>query len=524
MAHLIRLIAEQKPDEHALVDEFGETSWREFNLRVNRLVNKLREVGLKKGDVFAILSGNRREYFEAFAAACHGGWVLVPINWHLVASEVAYMLANSGAKVLLADERNAQLAEATVNHPDAPSLVAKIVMAGESVGFETSQFENYEVFLASAADLEPSDQMMGGPMFYTSGTTGKPKGVRGSITQVGAPVETMGFISTGLRDMLTIPPDGKTLLVGPVYHSAQWAFSFFPLIAGSAVIMRDKFDAAQTLALLDKYQITNTHLVPTQFVRMLRLPESIKESFKGDSLEVAWHGAAPCPPEVKRQMIDWWGPKVSEYYGSTEGSIVTTVNANEWLARPGTLGKPTAIMEIIVVKDDGKIAAPNESGQLYVKNLMGSDFEYHEDAEKTAKAHLEPGVFTFGDMGYLDKDGYLYMSDRKIDMIISGGVNIYPAEIEAVLMNHPSIVDAAVFGIPNEEFGEEVKAAVELVDGNDADELFAEEVILFCRKNLAGYKVPKSIDIMERLPRNPTGKLLKRLLRDPYWEDKERSI
>ncbi len=524
MAHLIRLIAERKPEEHALVDEFGETSWREFNLRVNRLINKFREIGLKKGDVFAILSGNRREYFEAFAAASHGGWVLVPINWHLVASEIAYMLANSGAKVLLTDERNASLAETTINHPDTPPLVAKIVMAGESTGFTTTHLENYEAFLASAADSEPDDQMMGGPMFYTSGTTGKPKGVRGSITQVGAPVETMGFIGTGLRDMLMIPPDGRTLLVGPVYHSAQWAFSYFPLVAGSAVIMRDKFDAAQTLALLDKYHITNTHLVPTQFVRMLRLPEPVRKSFSGDSLEVAWHGAAPCPPEVKRQMIDWWGPKISEYYGSTEGSIVTTVNSIDWLAKPGTLGKPTAIMEIIVVKDDGEIAAPNESGQLYVKNLMGSDFEYHGDEEKTAKAHLEPGVFTFGDMGYLDKEGYLYMSDRKIDMIISGGVNIYPAEIEGVLINHPAIVDAAVFGIPNEEFGEEVKAVVELVEGIETEDTFAEEVVRFCREHLAGYKVPKSVDIMEILPRNPTGKLLKRLLRAPYWEDKERSI
>ena len=288
--------------------------------------------------------------------------------------------------------------------------------------------------------------------------------------------------------------------------------------------MRHKFDAAETLRLIDNHQITNIHLVPTQFTRMLRLDEEEKEKFQGKSLNVVWHGAAPCPPQIKKQMIEWWGPVICEYYGSTEGSIVTTVSSEEWLARPGTLGKPTPIMEVVVIKDDGTNASAGESGQLYVRNLMGSDFEYHNDPEKTNEAHKEPGLFTFGDIGYLDDDGYLFMSDRKIDMVISGGVNIYPAEIEGVLINHESVIDAAVFGIPNEEFGEEVKAAIQLVEGVSANDGLATEIIDYCREHLAGFKVPKSIDFEKALPRHPTGKLLKRILRDKYWEGQERKI
>jgi long-chain acyl-CoA synthetase len=288
--------------------------------------------------------------------------------------------------------------------------------------------------------------------------------------------------------------------------------------------MRHKFDPAETLALIDEHEVTNIHLVPTQFIRMLKLEDEHKGKFKGASLEIVWHGAAPCSPDVKKEMIEWWGPVISEYYGSTEGSIVTTIHSEDWMARPGALGLPTATVEIMIIKDDGTKAEVGESGQIYVKNLMGTDFEYHNDPEKTANAHLEPGVFTFGDIGYIDEEGYLFMSDRKIDMIISGGVNIYPAEIEHVLVTHPAVVDAAVFGIPNDEFGEEVKAAVELVEGAVGDDALAEELIAYCKERLAGFKAPRSIDFEEELPRNPTGKLMKRILRDKYWEGMERKI
>ena len=516
MVYMLKPIAERKPQDPALVDEHGETSWMDFNLRVNRLVHCLRDAGLQTGDVFSVLSSNRREYYEAFAAATHGGWMLVPINWHLVAGEVAYILRDSGSKILIADALFAELASASLAHADAPTLNASIMIDGQVPGFIS-----YDEFIASGSKTEPGSQSMGGPMFYTSGTTGHPKGVRGGTGTGDTPIETMELMSAGLTELLELPADGRTLLVGPIYHSAQWAFSFLPLMKGSRVIMRHKFNAGEMLQLIDDYQITNIHLVPTQFVRCLRLDEHLRKQFDGSSLKIIWHGAAACPPEVKRQMIDWWGPIISEYYGSTEGSIVTTVNSEEWLIKPGSLGKPTPLCQVQIIDDNGEPVATGNSGQIYVRNLMGSDFEYHNDREKTINAHLEPGLYTFGDVGYLDEDGCLYMSDRKIDMIISGGVNIYPAEIEAVLINHPSVIDAAVFGIPNEEFGEEVKAILQLVEGAPAVKNLTDEILAYSRQHLAGYKIPKTVDYTEQLPRNASGKLLKRVLREPYWTDRE---
>lgn len=519
MAVIIQPFAATKPQEAALIDEFGSTNWQDFNARVNQLIHALRSAGLTTGDTFSVLSGNRREYFEAYAAASHGGWLLVPINWHLVAAEIAYVLADSASKAFFVDGRYAELGGATLAHPDCPSLNASVIIHGEAKGFV-----DYEDFIGNADNREPEGQSLGGPMFYTSGTTGKPKGVKSGLSRTGSPVEVLKMIGEGLSGMLSMPKEGRTLLVGPIYHSAQWAFSFLPMLAGSSVVMRHRFDAAETLGLIDEYQVTNIHLVPTQFIRLLRLEQDERAGFSGKSLQIVWHGAAPCPPEIKKRMIEWWGPVISEYYGSTEGSIVTTVNSADWLARPGTLGKPTAIMEVIVIKEDGTRAATGESGQLYVKSAMGTDFEYHNDPDKTEKAHLEPGVFTFGDIGYLDEDGYLFMSDRKIDMIISGGVNIYPAEIEAVLINHPKVVDAAVFGIPHEEFGEAVKGAVELVDGAVGNAALEAELIAHCKEHLANFKAPKSIDFEAALPRHPTGKLLKRHLRDKYWQGTGRNI
>ena len=526
MAELLLPHAAESSERLAVADEFGSTNWKSFNQRVNQLIHALRRQGLKAGDTFSVLSGNRREYVEAFAAAAHGGWLLVPINWHLVPSEICYILENSESKALLIDSRFYELGVRAISLKNAPSISPVVVIGKHETNYST-QLKNivaYEEFLAVENNEEPEEQNLGGPMFYTSGTTGHPKGVKSALSQTGTPVGTLKMIGDGLSGMLSIQPGGKTLLVGPIYHSAQWAFSFLPMLAGSSIIMRHKFDESETLRLIDEHEITNIHLVPTQFTRMLRLDEKEKAGFQGRSLNVVWHGAAPCPPQIKKQMIEWWGPVICEYYGSTEGSIVTTVSSEEWLARPGTLGKPTPITEIVVVKEDGTKAEAGESGQLYVRNLMGSDFEYHNDPKKTAQAHKEPGLFTFGDIGYLDEDGYLFMSDRKIDMIISGGVNIYPAEIEGVLVNHESVLDAAVFGIPNEEYGEEVKAAIQLVEGFSADEGLATELKAYCRERLAGFKVPKSIDFETELPRHPTGKLLKRILRDKYWKEQERKI
>jgi long-chain acyl-CoA synthetase len=521
MAEILKSLAERFGTTPALVDERGSTNWVEFNERVNRLISGLRGEGLAPGDTLSILSENRREYYECMAAATHLGVRYVPVNWHWTAEEIAYVLENSDSKALIAGRRFAELAAATLARSDCPKLGSAIAI-GEDL---PKGFRSYEGLLADHSAQEPEGSALGGPMFYTSGTTGRPKGVvSGAFSGEDRPVEMMNFVAQAIVGSLSMPEAGRTLLVGPLYHSAQWAFSFLPLFAGNAVFMRHGFDAEETLDLIEEYGITNVHLVPTQFVRFLRVDERRRERFDPSSLVAVWHGAAPCSHEIKRAMIDWWGERIFEYYGSTESAIISTISSADWLSHPGSLGKPLANLEVRVIKEDGSLAAAGEEGQLYFRNQMGTDFEYHKDPEKTRDAHLEPGVFSVGDVGYLDAEGYLYMSDRKIDMIISGGVNIYPAEIEGVLVAHAKVADAAVFGIPNEEFGEEVKAAVELLPGSPASEELEEELKAHCRERLAGYKVPRSVDFEEALPRHPTGKLYKRLLRDRYWPSDGRRI
>lgn len=521
MTYFPKKIAMEHGTDSALIDERGATSRAELNERTNRLVSTFRSLGLAPGEVIAIYAGNSREYYETMMAATHAGLVYVPVNWHFSPEELAYVLHDSGARLLIADGQFLDRASAAAHRGETPLLEHCIAIRASKL---PEPFEDYEALLRTGSPDEPEDQALGGPMFYTSGTTGRPKGVKSSTFAAGGPMEMMELIGGGLSQMLGIPADGTTYICGPVYHSAQWAFSFLPLLVGSRVVMRHSFDPAESLRIIDEYKVTNVHLVPTQFHRFLKLDETERRAFDGSSLVVAWHGAAPCPPETKRRMIEWWGEVVSEYYGSTEGSIVTQISASEWLERPGSVGKAGAMVEITIRDDQGQTLPAGESGQIYVKNLMGSDFEYHNEPGKTAEVHLEPGLFTFGDIGYFDDAGYLYLSDRKIDMIISGGVNIYPAEIEAVLLQHPAVEDAAVFGVPDEEFGEEVKAAVKLAPGYTAGEDLTATLIDFCRERLARYKAPRSIDFEDEFPRHETGKLYKRLLRDRYWQDQGRTI
>jgi long-chain acyl-CoA synthetase len=520
MAQLLAPIAEAKPEVAALVDERGTTTWAAFAERTNRLVNALRAAGLRDGDTVALLCGNQRELFELMAACLHGGWVFVPVNWHWVARELAYVLENADARALVVDGRHAAVAAEAVASLAPDACPVRIAIAADP----PAGFEAYEAVLAAASPAEPEGQTAGGPMFYTSGTTGFPKGVRASFVPRGVEPAALGGLGRMFSALFALPADGVTLLAGPAYHSAQWVFSVLPLVAGSTLVMRQKFDPAETLELIDRHGVTNVHLVPTQFIRMLKLPEPTRRGFQGGSLVAAVHGAAPCPPEVKRQMLAWWGPKVTEYYGGTESGFLTLIHGPEWLEKPGSVGRPTDLVEVVIVRDDGTRAGAGEAGQIYFRSRLGVDFEYHKDPEKTRAAHLEPGLGTLGDVGYLDADGYLFLSDRKIDMIVSGGVNIYPAEIESVLVTHPAVADAAVFGIPHEEMGEEVKAAVELAEGHAPSPALAAELIAHVRSQLAGYKAPRSIDFADRLPRHPTGKLYKRLLRDPYWAATGRRI
>jgi len=521
MPKLLDTLAAERGDDLAIADEFGRTSWAELHERTRRLINVFRDAGLQPGDTIAMFMGNRRECFEIFQACAHTGIVYVPVNWHWVAEELIYVLQDAEAKLLIVGGRFVEVANHALVDPRVTTVELALVVGADA----PDGFGSYEDELASAStdDLPEDQQILGGPMFYTSGTTGRPKGVKGSLSGGSEiPSEVMQLIAASMTAY--VPANGRTLLEGPVYHSAQWAFSFFPMVGGSAVVMRHKFDPAETIALIDAEDITNVHLVPTQFKRLLDCPNDVRSQLKGTTLEAVWHGAAPCPPVWKQAMIEWMGPKVHEYYGSTEGSFISTIRADDWLQKGGSVGKPLDNMEVLVIGDDGAPVDQGHEGTLYFRNSMGSDFEYHNAPEKTAEAHLEPGVFTTGDVGYIDADGYLFLSDRKIDMIISGGVNIYPAEIEAIVAEHSDVADVAVIGVPNEEFGEEVKAVVEVSAGVEATDALAEELLARCREKLAGYKRPRSVDFVAEMPRTGTGKVLKRELRTPYWQDTGRQM
>jgi long-chain acyl-CoA synthetase len=355
-------------------------------------------------------------------------------------------------------------------------------------------------------------------MLYTSATTGRPKGVITGLFKPGAGLDRVDRTVAGLGAAFGIPEQGRSLLVGPWYHAAQVFFSLFPLLRGCGLVLRNRSDAAATVADLEQQQITHCHLVPTQFIRMLGLDSQVRDAFRGGCLQRVWHGGAACPVDVKRRMIDWWGPVLVEYYAATEAGIVTTIESAEWLARPGSVGRPRPPTEVVIVAGDGTPCPAGTPGSVYVRRPPGLDFRYHNAAGKTAAAHLAPGTYTLGDLGRLDADGYLYLTGRTLDTIISGGVNIYPAEIEAALLSHGAVRDAAVFGIPDEDFGERVMAVVEMdpAAGLPADDL-PEVLDAHCRTQLAGYKRPRSYQVVAQLPREPTGKLDKRALRARYW-------
>ncbi len=512
MASLLTTHVEAHPDAAALVDATGTTSWAALDTRVNRLIAALRSRGLRQGDTVVVMAGNQRETFEVTLAAMHAGWVVVPVNWHWVRDELAYVLEDAAASALVVGGDWAELGAAA-----APAAVRVRIAVTDA---PPPGFESHEAVLEGASGDEPPGQVKGGPMFYTSGTTGFPKGVRGALAATGDPVEVWSLIAASLGQMMGVPPEGAVQLVcGPAYHSAQWIFGMVPLLLGATVVLQHRFDAGEVLGLVDRFGVTGVHLVPAQMVRLLRVERSVRDAFSGRSLVAVHHGAAPCPADVKRAMIDWWGPVVSEYYGGTEGGFISTITASEWLERPGSVGRVIPTMEVTVVDEHGAALPAGEVGELWFRSLLGIDFEYHNDPAKTAAAHREPGVGTLGDVGYLDADGYLYLSDRKIDLIISGGVNIYPAEIEGILSGHPDVADVAVIGIPDDEMGEQVLAVVELAASAVAGEAMAASLAAHCRAHLAGYKCPRRWDFTDALPRNEVGKLSKKALRAPYWTD-----
>ena len=494
----------------AIADEAGAVGWRELGERVNRWITLLRSRGLGEGDRLACVLGNRRETFEVLLACLHSGITVVPVNWHLTDPEIAYIVSDSGSKALVVEPSFAETAARAIAQSTGDCSTLLVTGVSEAAGFEA-----VEPLLASVSSAEPADQTCGATMLYTSGTTGAPKGVVNGLFVIGSPFSRVVKLTRYAHVVLDVPSRERCLLDGPWYHSSQLFFSLLGLLLGSTLVIRRSFDPESTLDIIDREQITAAHLVPTQFVRLLRLPAEVRARFSGASLGRVWHGGGPCSPDVKRRMIDWWGPVLTEYYGATEGGAVTLVNSRDWLAHPGSVGKAVPPNEIIIVGDDGALRPTGASGRVFVRRVKGQSFSYHNAPEKTRSAHLEPGTFTFGDVGHLDEDGFLYLTGRAQDMIVSGGVNVYPAEIEAVLLNHPVVRDVAVIGVPDDEFGERVVAVVEATD--PSTELFA-LLDPFCRKSLAGFKTPRAYHVIPRLPREATGKLRKDVLRKSFAE------
>jgi long-chain acyl-CoA synthetase len=499
---LFALYARLVPLAPAIISDVGNRSFRELNENANRLVRALRARGLRAGDSVALSCGNRPEFAEVMYGCMRAGFRFTPVNWHLTADEAAYIINDCEAKALIADADFAAIMAATLPH--TPKVAVRLAIAGEITGFSA-----YADALLGQSGEDIADPVLGGRMMYTSGTTGRPKGV--SRKPAFSAVRTASLTAAAYA-----PGVGQLhLCTGPLYHAAPLGLSMGVAFSeGVGIVLMQRWDAEQALALIEKHRITHTHMVPTMFHRMLRLPDEVKRRYDISSLKYVLHGAAPCPVTTKKALIDWLGPIVWEYYAATEGSG-SSVGPIEWLKKPGTVGKPVTPDHVQIVDEAGELCPPNQAGTIYLKVAKDSDFTYHGDPKKTAAAR-RGDYFTLGDVGYLDEDGYLFLTDRSAHLIISGGVNIYPAEIEAVLLQHPRVHDAGVIGLPNEEWGEEVKAVVELAPGTTGDATLAAELIAFCRERLAHFKCPKSLDFTTNLPRHDNGKLYKQKLRADY--------
>ncbi|HVM01267.1 MAG TPA: AMP-binding protein [Acidimicrobiales bacterium] len=499
------------PDRAAIVMAGAGTtlSYGELDAGANRLANLLRRRGLEPGDSMALWMENNATYLEAAWAPQRSGLYYTPMSSRLTAGEAAYILDDCGARALVASYHCREVAAEVVDR--LPGLHTRLMVGGVVDGFEPYE----EVVGAQRPDPLP-EPLEGRSMLYSSGTTGRPKGVKKPLGRV--PLGTKGFDSVlGLGTMLYgYGPDMVFLCPAPLYHAAPlWFTMAVHRVGGTAVVM-EQFDPVELLALVERHRVTHTLVVPTMLVRLTKLPPGERSRHDLSSLRYCIHGAAPCPPAVKEAVIDWWGPIVHEYYAGTEANGFVACNSEEWLAHRGTVGRSLGGPTVHILGPDGEELPPGRVGTVYFAG--GPDFEYHNDPDKTRTARDAQGRTTLGDVGYLDEDGYLYLTDRAAYTIISGGVNVYPQEAEDVLVTHPEVTDAAVFGIPDDDLGEQVKAVVQPADPARAGPDLESELIAWCRRHLAAYKCPRSVDFAADLPRHPTGKLYKRLLRDRYWE------
>ncbi|MBB4745208.1 long-chain acyl-CoA synthetase [Actinoplanes octamycinicus] len=491
-------IAGRDPDRVAVVDPDGRTvTYGELAARADRIGRGLQQRGLVPGDTVAMLLPNGADLLAVEFATLQTGLYSVPLNWHLTAAEIGYIVRDSGAKVFVADERFAATAAAA--GALSPVSVAEL----------------------DGGPGRPEPRTTGALMVYTSGTSGRPKGVRRPLT--GADPDVVPQVSLWFFGLFGLAPfDGHVhLCCSPLYHTAVMNFATISLQVGHPVVVMDRWDPEEMLRLVERHRVTHSHMVPTQFRRLLALPEKTRLRYDLSSMRVMIHGAAPCPHEVKRRMLDWWGPVVVEYYAASEGGG-TLITAADWRKRPGSVGQAWPGSRVRVLDEDGADAPAGRPGTVYLQ-MGDATFEYLGDAEKTRRSR-NGKMFTVGDIGYLDDDGYLYLCDRKSDVIITGGVNVYPAEIENELATHPAVADVAVFGVPHDEWGEEIKAVVQPVPEVTAGPELTGDLLAFLADRLARFKLPRTVDYVDELPRDPNGKLYKRLLRDPYWAGRERAI
>lgn len=487
----------------------GETvTYRQLDERSNRLARLWHERGLRKGDHVAILLENRAEYFDVVWAALRSGLYFTTVNTHLTAPEVAYIVDDCGARSVVTSTNFTSIVEGL-------DIEIALMMSGTIDGWES-----YEVAMADQPAEPLDDQHTGAAMFYSSGTTGRPKGILFPLPD--RRIDEDDPMSEVTNQRWQFDADTVYLSPAPLYHAAPAITCSMVHRRGGTTVVLERFDPETCLDAIDRFGASHGQFVPTMFVRMLKLPDEVRGRYDLSSMRLAAHAAAPCPVEVKRAMIDWWGPILLEYYAGSENCGHTMIDSHEWLAHPGSVGQPLG-STVHVCDDDGNELAVGDIGQIWFEAPYAS-FEYHNDADKTAASRSTEGWFTMGDVGYVDDDGYLYLTDRLAFTIISGGVNIYPQEAEDALIMHPSVADVAVIGVPDDELGEVAKAIVQPAPGIEPDDALAADLLAHCRARLATYKCPRSVDFEAELPRLDTGKLYKRLLKDRYWGGRESRI
>lgn len=497
------------PDKVAVIMAgSGRTiTYRDLDDNSARLARVLHDFGLRRGDVVAMISDNAPECFEIYWAALRSGLYVTAVNWHLTPDEAAYIVDDCDAKIVIASTGVETLAAAVAER--APRVEHWLAFGGEIAGYRS-----YTAALAGAGE-RLTEQPRGADMLYSSGTTGRPKGVKPPLLPI-AVDEPGDPLTMAAGQLFGINSKDIYLSPAPIYHAAPLRWCGIVHAHGGTVVVLEKFGADEMLSTIERFAVTATQVVPTMFVRMLQLPAEVRDRYDVSSLRLAIHAAAPCPPEVKRAMIEWWGPILVEYYGSTEGNGLAVISSQEWVKKPGSCGR-SILGPVHICDDAGRPLPAGEVGTVYFERET-LPFSYHKDPEKTAAAqHPEhPNWTAVGDLGYVDEDGYLFLTDRKSFVIISGGVNIYPQEVENVLTLHPAVFDVAVIGVPDTEMGQQVKAVVQLNPGVAATEEMATEIIDYVRDRLAHYKAPRTVDFVDSLPRSATGKLVKRELMNRY--------